>query len=70
MGVLLSKWSHWCDVLAVPLFGLAVWYFARIRQKTAVEWVLLAFCAAGLILDTVFSLAFFVDERSERSVVR
>lgn len=50
--------SHWGDVAAVPFFGIMVWYFARIPQKTAMEWTLLLFGVAGLVCDVAFSLAF------------
>lgn len=54
----LADASHWADVAAVPFFALAVWYFASIpwRRRSLVEWALLLFALAGLLLDTLFSL--------------
>lgn len=47
------------DVLAVPLFLLAVLYFWQIPHKTVVEWILLVFSVGGLLLDLLFTISFF-----------
>ena len=49
---------RWADVLAVPLFLLAIVYFWRIPKKGVVEWLLLVFSVGGLLLDLAFTLAF------------
>jgi len=51
--------AHIGDILAIPFFGLLVYYFYHIPFKTQLENVLFAFCVAGLILDILFSCLFF-----------
>lgn len=54
--------AQWADVAAVPFFALLVWYFLQIRRSlTVVEWLLLAFALAGLVLDSLFSVAFLAS---------
>jgi hypothetical protein len=59
---MLADASRWADVAAVPLFALATWYFARIpwRRRSLVEWALLLFALAGMLLDSLFSLDWWV----------
>ena len=49
---------RWADVVAIPLFLLAVIYFWQIPHKTAVEWILLVFSVGGLVLDFAFTMSF------------
>jgi|LauGreDrversion4_2_1035121.scaffolds.fasta_scaffold6611986_1 hypothetical protein len=49
--------SQKADVLAIPFFLLATVYFAKKKEPTPVESVLLLFSAGGLVADTYFVLS-------------
>jgi hypothetical protein len=55
--------SHVGDILAIPLFLLLTIYLWGIPRKTPVEWLLLAFAASGLILDTIFTVNFLTTRQ-------
>lgn len=47
--------SHIGDILAIPLFGLLVIYFYRIKNKTIMEYILFLFSISGFVLDSIFT---------------
>lgn len=59
MKLSFNNFSHYGDMLAIPFFILLIYYFYSIEYKTPIEYVLLSFSIAGLILDIFFSISFF-----------
>jgi len=53
--------SHIGDILAIPLFLLAIIYFYKINNKTLIEYILLTFSIGGFVLDIVFTVLFFTE---------
>jgi hypothetical protein len=50
--------AHYGDILAIPMFFLASYYFYKIKNKTVIEYILLIFSISGFILDIFFTLMF------------
>ena len=51
--------SHYGDILAIPLFFLLVVYFYNIKNKTAMEYILLLFAIGGFVLDVFYTYLFY-----------
>ena len=51
--------SHYGDILAIPFFGLLVYYFYEIENKSPMEYVLFAFSAMGFIFDIFYTYLFY-----------
>jgi hypothetical protein len=51
--------SHIGDILAIPLFFIAIIYFYQIKNKSIIEYILLLFATSGLILDVLFTIQYF-----------
>ena len=47
--------SHIGDIMAIPLFGLGIYYFYNKNNKNMIEWILLIFVVIGFICDVYFS---------------
>jgi len=47
--------SHIGDIMAIPLFGLGIYYFYNKNNKNMIEWILLYFMIMGFIFDVYFS---------------
>jgi hypothetical protein len=54
--------SHIGDILAIPLFFIAIIYFYRIKHKSFIEYILLLFVTSGFILDIIFTLQFILNK--------
>ncbi len=52
--------SHYGDIAAIPFFFALMVYFASIKKKTTIEYILLLFSAAGFVLDSLFTAQFFL----------
>ena len=50
--------SHYADIIAIPFWIIAVYYFWSIERRNTIEDLLLFFTVCGLLLDTVFSLSY------------
>ena len=55
---ILDDASHLGDVLAIPFFGLLVYYFLSIPRRTPFETILLLFAVGGFVLDVLYSTQF------------
>lgn len=51
--------SHYGDILAIPFFGLLIYYFYEIVNKSTMEYVLFAFSTMGFILDIFYTYLFY-----------
>jgi len=60
MNPIISKIVHIGDILAVPMFGLGIYYFYNIKNKTLIELILYLFCIMGFIADSIFSISFLL----------
>ena len=49
---------HIADIIAIPVFLLLVFYFAKKQNKTIFEYILLVFVSLGLIIDVCFTIYF------------
>jgi len=59
MNFIINKLSHYGDILAIPFFGLLIFYFNNIENKTLLEYLLLVFSVSGFLLDILFTYLFF-----------
>ena len=50
--------SHYADIIAIPFWIIAVYYFCSIERRNTIEDLLLFFTVCGLILDTIFTISF------------
>jgi hypothetical protein len=50
-----QRLSHIGDIMAIPLFGLGIYYFYNKKNKNMIEWILLYFMIMGLLFDVYFS---------------
>jgi hypothetical protein len=50
------------DILAIPFFGLLVFYFYNIKNKTKLEYLLYLFSISGFILDIIFTYLFVYNK--------
>ena len=55
---------YYCDILAIPFFFLAAYYFMSIKKKTPLEYILLLFSLTGFTLDTIFTIK-YIKERND-----
>jgi hypothetical protein len=55
-----EKIPRYADILAIPFWFLAFWYFVSIHEseRTTTENILLMFTFLGLVLDVAFSFMF------------
>ena len=51
--------SHYGDVLAIPFFGLLIFYFYKIEERNLIENILLFFSISGFVLDILYTIMFF-----------
>ena len=54
----IKNFSHYGDILAIPLFALLVIYFYNIEDKSTIEYILLLFSISGFILDILYTYIF------------
>ncbi len=50
--------ANYGDILAIPMFLLAIYYFYKIKNKTVIEYILLIFSICGFIADILFTVMF------------
>ena len=50
---------HIGDILAIPFFGLLVYYFFHLNNRTFLEDILLLFSFIGFFADILFTYMFF-----------
>ena len=50
--------SHYGDIISIPLFGLVIVYFHKIKNKTMIEYILYYFSLSGFILDILYTIIF------------
>jgi hypothetical protein len=53
-----DNFSHYGDILAIPFFGLLIFYFFTIENKNLIEWILLLFSICGFLLDILYTIIF------------
>jgi|LauGreDrversion4_2_1035121.scaffolds.fasta_scaffold05298_1 hypothetical protein len=46
------------NIIAIPFFLIAFVYLWKKANKSVMEWILMVFLFAGLVLDTLFTLNF------------
>ena len=63
MKDLLNNLSHYGDILSIPLFFIAAFYFYENESRTPLENLLLFFSISGFILDILFTGLFFYKKR-------
>ena len=56
----LANLSHYGDIAAIPFFFALMVYFASIKKKTTVEYILLLFSASGFVLNSLYTAQFFL----------
>lgn len=49
---------HYGDILAIPCFGILIYYFLAKKDKTILEYFLLIFAIIGFICDILFTIIF------------
>ena len=54
----MKRLSHYADIIAIPFWIIAVYYFWSIEGRNMIEDLLLFFTICGLVLDTIFTLSF------------
>ena len=54
---------HYGDILAIPFFLLATYYFHNKEVRTPLENLLLFFSISGFIMDIVYTATFFYTKR-------
>ena len=62
MDDLITYISNIGDILAIPFFGLLVFYFYNIKNKTKLEYLLYLFSISGFILDIIFTYLFVYNK--------
>ena len=62
----MKNFSHYGDILAIPLFALLVIYFYNIEDKSTIEYVLLLFSISGFILDILYTYIFLSHFNSSK----
>ena len=60
---MINNISHIGDIFAIPMFLLSSIYFYKIKNKTLVEYFLLIFSISGFILDILFTIWFFRENK-------
>jgi hypothetical protein len=60
MNEFMHNMSHYCDIIAAPLFFILSIYLYKIKNKTLLEKMLLIFAILGFILDSLFTFDYFV----------
>lgn len=50
--------SHYGDIIAIPFFGLLVYYFYSKAHRSAFENILLIFSIGGFVLDILYTIEF------------
>ena len=60
--MILQHIEHYADILAIPFFLLASYYFISKRNKTPIEYLLTIFVIVGTIADTLFTLKFISND--------
>ena len=58
MNRFIGNISHYGDICAIPFFGLLVFYFYKIEEKTPMEYVLYLFSICGFVLDILYTFMF------------
>jgi hypothetical protein len=59
MKINVENVNHYGDILAIPFFGLLMYYFYRMEHKSPIEYVLFFFCISGFILDILYTYIYF-----------
>jgi hypothetical protein len=49
------------DILAIPFFGLLIYYFSSIKNKNGIEYILYFFAIIGFIFDIYSAILYFID---------
>ena len=58
--------SHYGDIIAIPFFGLLVYYFYRKAYRSPFENILLIFSICGFVLDIVYTVEFLNPPGSQK----
>ncbi len=56
MNSILNTLGHIGDIFATPMFGIGIYYFYNIKNKTLIEIILFLFCIIGFGADLIFSI--------------
>ena len=59
-----NELAHYGDVLAIPFFGLCIYYFMNIKRKTWFEYSLLIFTILGFCFDILYTYIYFTTKPS------
>ena len=59
MCININNIVNYGDMMAIPFFALATYYFCNKENRTPLEDVLLLFCIVGFICDLFFTVIFF-----------
>ena len=60
MSMFVNRVSHFGDILAIPFFGLMIYYFSK-TNKNNIEKIFYLYSIIGFILDSYFSYLFLYD---------
>ncbi len=60
----LNNILHYADILAIPCFLISFLYFYKKENKTLLEVFIMLFLLSGLILDTIFSYDYLVNNNN------
>ena len=50
------KWQSIVDTMAIIPWVIMIWYFGEKKNRNPIEWGLLLFAFAGLIIDLYYAL--------------
>lgn len=53
--------ANYGDIIAIPFFLVAFFYFYKIKNKTPTEYILMLFTLIGFMLDSLFTYIFLND---------
>ena len=62
-NLLINKLPNYADIMGIPCFFIAFWYFYSIENKNTIEYVLLFGSFIGFILDFFFTYWFITHTK-------
>jgi len=51
--------DHICDIFGIVFFTLLSYYFINIKNKTTLEYILLACSIGGVVADLIFTFSYY-----------
>ena len=51
--------DHICDIFGIFFFTLLSYYFINIKNKTTLEYILLACSLGGVVADLLFTFSYY-----------